>query len=82
VKIDRGLRELAEARVTAQGRVIDDVSRFLDSLPPDQRAQAVEAIRRRDPLTRTLLFGPGGLPRPPHAQGRPGTPQPPAPPPQ
>ncbi len=81
-KIDRSLRELAEARVMAQGRVIDDVGQFLDSLPPDQRARAVEAIRRRDPLTRTLLFGPGGLPRPPHAQGRPGAPQPPTPPPQ
>ncbi len=77
-KIDQSLRDLANARLTAQGRVIDDVSQFLDSLPPDQRARAVEAIRRRDPLTRTLLFGPSGLPRPPHAQGRPSAP-PPAP---
>ena len=80
-RIDQRLKEMAEIRLQAQGRVIDDVALFLDSLPPDQRARTVEAIRRRDPITRTLLFGPGGLPRPPFQQGRPGGP-PPAPPPE
>lgn len=77
-KIDHSLREMAETRQKAQGRILDDVVLFLDSLPPEQRAQTVEAIRRRDPITRTLLFGPGGLPRPPHQQGRPGAPPPPS----
>jgi uncharacterized membrane protein len=80
-RIDERLKEMAEIRLQAQGRVIDDVALFLDSLAPDQRARTVEAIRRRDPITRTLLFGPGGLPRPPFQQGRPGGP-PPAPPPE
>lgn len=73
-QINQRLQDMAEARLKAQGRVIDDVVQFLDSLPPDQRARTVEAIRRRDPITRTLLFGPGGLPRPPHQASRPGAP--------
>lgn len=77
---ERAMREMGERRLQAQARVLDDVIRYLDSLPPDQRAEVVEAVRRRDPLTRTLLFGPGGLPRPPRAPGSPGAPPPPHPP--
>lgn len=75
---DRLMREMAEHRLAAQARVLDDVILFLDRLPPDRRAEVVEAIRRRDPLTRSLLFGPGGLPRPPRP-GSPGAPPPPPP---
>lgn len=65
------MREMGDRRLQAQARVLDDVIRYLDSLPPDQRADLVEAVRRRDPLTRTLLFGPGGLPRPPRPDAPP-----------
>ncbi len=73
---ERLMRDMADRRVEAQARVLDDVILFLDRLPPDKRAEVVDAIRRRDPLTRTLLFGPGGFPRPPHP-GIPGAPLPP-----
>lgn len=76
--VDRTMREMGERRMQAQARVLDDVIQFLDSLPADQRAEVVDAVRRRDPLTRTLLFGSGGLPRPPRQPGEPGTPPPPA----